>query len=227
MAENLHDQVRRDLLARIMSGEYQPGDMLPNEEALCKHYGVSRITIRRAITDLASQFVLSRRRGVGTIVRYTGSGKRFFRLSGFFEDRSPLDHNLLDDALMPADNKVAAALKIEPGTEVRRRRLITHRDNELFTLADWYFCDRDKATTLGTRIDKATQELHAVLADEWAAKQLGIEPGAPLLAAERTYFDDRGEPVRYLYARYHPEHYRFIVDLQASHGRPVFEGELT
>ncbi|GAA4339051.1 GntR family transcriptional regulator [Pigmentiphaga soli] len=223
---SLHDQVRRDLLARIANGDYQPGDMLPTEEALCKHYGVSRITIRRAITDLVSQFVLSRRRGVGTVVRYNGAGKRFFRLSGFFEDISLLEQVVLADEVLPAEGRAAAALKVEPGTKIRRVRFVTRHDKECFTLGDSYL-PTEKSSAWGPRIDRATQELHAILADEWIADVLEVEVGRPLLAAHRTYFDQNDRPVRYLYARYHPEHYRFIVDLQPSQGRPVSEKELS
>jgi GntR family transcriptional regulator len=223
---SLHEQVRRDLLARITGGDYQPGDMLPTEEALCEHYGVSRITIRRAIADLVSQFVLSRRRGVGTVVRYNGAGKRFFRLSGFFEDSSLLEHITLTDEVLPAQGKAASALKVEPGTTIRRIQFLTRHGKECFTLGDAYTL-AGKSKALGPRIDRATQELHAILADQWVADKLEVKVGSPLLAAHRTYFDENNQPVRYLYARYQPEHYRFIVDLQSSHGHPVFEKELS
>ena len=45
---SLHEQVRQDLLDRILAGEYKYGDRLPPEDELCEHYGVSRTTVRRA-----------------------------------------------------------------------------------------------------------------------------------------------------------------------------------
>ncbi len=43
--ESLHGQVMQNLLARIIAGEVRPGAALPTEAALCRQYGVSRITI--------------------------------------------------------------------------------------------------------------------------------------------------------------------------------------
>jgi DNA-binding transcriptional MocR family regulator len=52
----LHDEIARGVLA--------PGDALPTEQALCDQFGVSRITVRRALADLADQGYIERRQGV-------------------------------------------------------------------------------------------------------------------------------------------------------------------
>jgi GntR family transcriptional regulator len=57
----LHDEIARGALA--------PGDALPTEQALCDQFGVSRITVRRALADLAEQGYIERRQGVGSFVR--------------------------------------------------------------------------------------------------------------------------------------------------------------
>ncbi|MGA8330586.1 MAG: GntR family transcriptional regulator [Mycobacterium sp.] len=57
----LHDEIARGALA--------PGDALPTEQALCDQFGVSRITVRRALADLAEQGFIERRQGVGSFVR--------------------------------------------------------------------------------------------------------------------------------------------------------------
>jgi len=57
----LHDEIARGALA--------PGDALPTEQALCEQFGVSRITVRRALADLAEQGYIERRQGVGSFVR--------------------------------------------------------------------------------------------------------------------------------------------------------------
>ena len=46
-----------------------PGDALPTEQSLCDQFGVSRITVRRALADLAEQGYIERRQGVGSFVR--------------------------------------------------------------------------------------------------------------------------------------------------------------
>ena len=57
----LHDEIDRGVLA--------PGDSLPTEQALCEQFSVSRITVRRALADLADQGYIERRHGVGSFVR--------------------------------------------------------------------------------------------------------------------------------------------------------------
>ena len=87
MTVNLYEQVRDSLLSRIASGEFKAGDKIPTEELLCKEYGVSRITVRRAISELTAQMLISPRRGVGTVVMNRVTDRRVFRLSGFFGEK--------------------------------------------------------------------------------------------------------------------------------------------
>ncbi len=57
----LHDEIDRGAIA--------PGEALPTEQTLCDQFGVSRITVRRALADLAEQGYIERRQGVGSFVR--------------------------------------------------------------------------------------------------------------------------------------------------------------
>jgi GntR family transcriptional regulator len=57
----LHDEIARGALAQ--------GDPLPTEQSLCEQFGVSRITVRRALADLAERGYIERRQGVGSFVR--------------------------------------------------------------------------------------------------------------------------------------------------------------
>src|SRR5690554_3529397 len=109
---SLHEQVRRDLLERIRSNEFAVGDMLPSEEALCNHYGVSRITIRRAVSELVADFYVTRKRGVGTIVSGRPDDRRIFRLTGYFAE-GQLDARVLMEEVIPADEQIASALNVE------------------------------------------------------------------------------------------------------------------
>src|SRR5271156_6808002 len=60
----LHDEIDRGVIA--------PGEALPTEHTLCDQFGVSRITVRRALADLAQQGYIERRQGVGSFVREHG-----------------------------------------------------------------------------------------------------------------------------------------------------------
>src|ERR1700744_6083451 len=65
----LHRQLFLVLHDEILRGAMAPGDALPTEQALCDQFGVSRITVRRSLADLAEQGYIERRQGVGSFVR--------------------------------------------------------------------------------------------------------------------------------------------------------------
>lgn len=67
-SQSLEDRTVARLQELIRNGTFGPGDQLPSEPELAKRLGVSRPTLRAAITELVANLVLVRRRGVGTFV---------------------------------------------------------------------------------------------------------------------------------------------------------------
>jgi GntR family transcriptional regulator len=61
-------QVMRDVRRRIEEGELESGSKIPTENELASSYGVSRITVRQALAELASEGFIDRRQGTGTFV---------------------------------------------------------------------------------------------------------------------------------------------------------------
>lgn len=79
-------EVQLDIKRRIQSGEFQPGDAIPSERQLTSHYGVSRITIRRAIAELIAKAQLETVQGKGTFVCHTHAHLDLFPLTSCTED---------------------------------------------------------------------------------------------------------------------------------------------
>ncbi|WP_292437240.1 GntR family transcriptional regulator [Mesorhizobium sp.] len=75
-ASSLHESVRQELLKRIKSGAYISGDSIPSTAMLSEEFGVSPITIKRAIRDLQSAGALIAVAGKGTFVK---EQRRFLR----------------------------------------------------------------------------------------------------------------------------------------------------
>jgi DNA-binding FadR family transcriptional regulator len=67
-AKSLHGQIANDLGARILAGEFMPGNSLPNEAACGKTYGVSRTAVREALKTLAAKGLVRSRPKVGSLV---------------------------------------------------------------------------------------------------------------------------------------------------------------
>lgn len=83
--QNKYEIVRSQLAAQIAEGTLPVGTKLDNEVTLAEKYGVSVITMRRALNDLVQAGVISRVRGAGTFVRQTqaaGERKKDSRLVG-------------------------------------------------------------------------------------------------------------------------------------------------
>lgn len=65
------------LLADIERGKYAVGDLLPPEMEIAGHYGISRYTAREAIRRLHDMGLITRRAGIGTIVKSTAIQSRY------------------------------------------------------------------------------------------------------------------------------------------------------
>ena len=64
----IFQRIKNYLLAEIASGRWKEGDVIPSEQALVKQFGVSRMTVNRAVRELTSEQLLTRRQGSGTFV---------------------------------------------------------------------------------------------------------------------------------------------------------------
>ncbi len=239
-SRSLHQQVTEDLLARIQGNEFHPGDAIPTEAELCQEYGVSRITVRRAVSELVARRLVTRRRGVGSFVTGRPAELREFHLVGFLDEKLEFDQRLVCNAVEHADERIAAALGLEPGSPVRHIRTVVHRDGEPFTVADAYTADLperraaagDFATRvpaaqkmgqrLGCQISRAEQELDAVPADAVVSQHLGVARDTPVIRARRVYYSAGDKPIQYLTVRYHPDRYRFVIDLVPRAGTTAF-----
>ena len=58
-----YEQIRQDIIHKIESMEYRPNQVIPSENELCASYGVSRITVRKAIDELVHEGLLYRIKG--------------------------------------------------------------------------------------------------------------------------------------------------------------------
>ena len=72
--DQLHRQLRRHIRERIFRGDYADGEKLPPERALAESLGISRVTVRRALAQLAAEGIVSRQQGSGNRVSLSLAG---------------------------------------------------------------------------------------------------------------------------------------------------------
>ena len=64
-----YEEIAEDIRQSILSGKYNSNEQLPLEKEMCEQYGVSRITIKKAVDELVEQGLVIKRRGSGTFVK--------------------------------------------------------------------------------------------------------------------------------------------------------------
>jgi len=75
-----------DLKESLNSGKYQKGDKLPTEKELCQNYGISRLTVRRAMDELRREGFIERLKGKGTFVTGSKREEQLAILTGFTDE---------------------------------------------------------------------------------------------------------------------------------------------
>ena len=234
----LYYRLEQDLRDRIRAAEFPGGAPLPTEQRLCEAYGVSRITVRRALDSLLSSGLIARRQGVGTFVNEPGETVKSLKLIGSLDDLNSygaeLSYKVVAKETAAAPPLVAEALDLPLGTPVTRLETVFSLRDEPFAHAEFYCpgevghliddADIDGQSSLvavverklGRPIERADQTVEAALADRRVAGHLAVRPRAPVLKVNRTYYTDTDRPVVAAVVRYHPERYRYTVQLFAN-----------
>ena len=108
--EPAYAQLANILRRSMAAGILLPGDQLPSEAQLCERYGVSPMTVRRAINTLVEQGVVSAEQGRGTFVKPVAMGEAVFQLKelqDLFSDTERTTVNVLETRIVKADERVA------------------------------------------------------------------------------------------------------------------------
>jgi DNA-binding GntR family transcriptional regulator len=126
-----YKQLGDHLRQGIATGIYRVGQRLPSESELCRKYGVSRMTARRAISELVSRGLAERKQGKGVYACPVGLSHAVFSFDSL---KVLLNHplakgELLEAIPMRADERVATELETRKGTKVvYMRQVLRHGD---------------------------------------------------------------------------------------------------
>jgi GntR family transcriptional regulator len=126
-----YQQLEDQLLDAVACGHLMPGEPLPSEREFSKSLGISRMTVRRALTDLEARGRLQSRVGKGWYVSLAKIEQKLEQLSGFSADMRSNDldvrSQLIEFKQEPASPTLAQVLGVDPGDlvyHVDRVRLI-------------------------------------------------------------------------------------------------------
>jgi GntR family transcriptional regulator len=229
----LHYQLRQVLLAKIESGEWQPGDLIPSEPELGDTYGISRTTIRQTLSELVFEGRLTRHRGKGTFVasdKFAHSPNRQGLTLKLEEQGIRPGWRVLDERQVAAPAAVREALRLNGKPHVTRIRRLRLADAEPIGIHTVYLPEAIAAQINRAALQegeslrylghlpqiqgsRAHRTIEAVAATGTDAKLLEVEPGSPILQIERLVVAADGTPLEFLQARYRGDRFKYQITL--------------
>ncbi len=232
-------QIMQIMKSWIINKEFNPGEKIPSENQLAKKFGVSRLTLRKAISNLVREGFLYTKRGNGT---YVINDERLinrcsYELHGFMDD-------LFLQNMFKIRTKSVVIRKIAPPKVIREKLCLDNdvrevirfqrvrilRDNlsafiinylpvnigqripekELYHKPLLRILEEDLKIEFG----EAVQTVEATFADQEVAEKLQIVCGCPVLFVERVMYSRNREPVELFQAFYRGDLYKIVLKLK-------------
>lgn len=204
METSRYRQVEDFLLAQIQLGRYRVGDYLPSEHELCRQFGVTRTTVRRALERLSSGGFIERRQGRGSRVIERRKSLGLLNVRGFSEAVGSLVRTriLRPPALSDWNSDMAFTIDERELSSpcIHFERLRSVASEPVMLENNWFaagmvphflenpFVEGSFFKTLsrryGIEVTGSEQELRALPASWKSADVLQIDPGSPVLAID-------------------------------------------
>ncbi|WP_138495301.1 GntR family transcriptional regulator [Paenibacillus pinistramenti] len=242
-----YSQLKESILNQINSGVLAKGEKIPSELDLVEQYGISRPTVRQALGELVQEGYLIKKRGLGTFVSspvITGNANVF---RTFAEEMvaSGLTHHakLISSRMIQAPDKLAAELKIKPGSDVFEIvRLRLANDEPLAIRTSFIPCalysdllqeDMEGVPLYvlfqkkGIAAKGSTQSFQAVAALQEEAELLQVEQGAPMMLCRGVAYDENNVPIEKYKALHLGSRFRFTVEQSSRGPASLVQDEMT
>ncbi|HEX7065279.1 MAG TPA: GntR family transcriptional regulator [Bacillales bacterium] len=229
----IYFQLEEEIKNRIDRKELVPGDLIPSEREFAEQHGISRMTVRQAISDLVNEGYLYRQKGKGTFVARKKIEQPLHRVTSFTEDMKARgmkpSSRLVRFEVVAVSDKTAEELGVQTSDlvyEIQRVRLADGLPMAVETniipvhLAEGLTEEHAHgslydyvAERLPSPIDYARQVIESSVAHESESEALGIPKGSPiLLIQQNTYLAD-GTPFELVKSAYRADRYKFIINM--------------
>ncbi|RNB88507.1 transcriptional regulator PhoB [Brevibacillus nitrificans] len=211
----LYLQLKEVIKEDINRGVYKVGQQLPPEGELCDMYGVSRITTRRAITELVEAGILQRQQGKGTFVTASKLKRELIAVNGFSEFLTQTGKmpqpRIVSTTILEADEAIAAPLQISPRTSILQLKRL-HYVNDAPLVWETVFYPLTRFPNLEKHIAESIstyqvlkkyydvqpasnlKTLNVIMATQEEAELLRCPIGTPLYQIDKVAYDDQEKP---------------------------------
>ena len=206
----LYHQLMQRISDDIEKGTYPIGSRIPPEHELEETYQVSRVTVRRALSELTAEGLLERKQGKGTFVSAPRISQDLKSIHSFHDSCRQNGvrptTRVIHVMEVPADSADIADLSVRKGDRVVETLRVRSADGEPvvleknhFSMGYAYLENENLNGSLynvlrdyGVEPRQATHDISLAYATEAQAKLLNIVPGSPLMRLREVVYDQRG-----------------------------------
>ncbi len=235
----IYHQLYGILKSKIEEDQMKPGDYLPSENKLAQMYGVSRLTVRQALSELAEEGLIEKQRGKGTIIIQPKNIENLTVLRGFTDEARMTGHSassiVIKNRLVDAPVIVMEKLNLPVGSKVVLLKRLRLLDNVPYAI-EWAYInpaidtrvlnilemDMSKSSlyeffrnTLKLKMQYADETLEVTVATSESAKLLNISPGDCVVLRRRFTYVYNERCVEYVQSLYRGDKYKFNIRLRA------------
>ena len=182
-------KVKEHIMARIASGEFGPGSRVPSESELVSRFGLSRMTVNRALRELAADGWLKRRPGVGSFVRQPPARGSLLAPRDIAQDIRRRGHRhgsrLIAREALAAAGDVAESFAIEPGQPIFRLVMVHDEDMVPVQL-------EERLVNAALAADFLDQDFSAMTPTAWLMKTFPVEEVEHTVQAAMPSRDEQG-----------------------------------
>ncbi|WP_404455325.1 GntR family transcriptional regulator [Virgibacillus necropolis] len=229
----LYHQVKDYLKEKITLGEWEPGYRLEPEKELASQFGVSSITVKRAILELVSEGALHRQSGKGTFVikKVEQDISKLVSLQNETVDYQAHPHKTLSFNKIYAGKKIGSHLGVNPNGQVYEiKRLKIENDRPVVIehsfipstiFPDLQLTDFEDdllynifVKKYGEKLKKSKIFFSTIIADDYEAKLLNIPKGEQLFVLERYTVATNNKTIEYSKFILKQDQSRYFLEIQ-------------
>lgn len=229
-------QLKEIIREMVENEQLKPRDSVPTERELCEYHEISRMTARKAITELVHEGILFREQGKGTYVAQPKVKQSVSELIGFTEEMKrkglKVETKILNFTIKEPTKKIIKQLNLELSDkvyEIFRLRIV---EGESYAIEKaWVpekhtrgFKEEDlEGNSLykvleekyGIKLSHGKQYLEPIILTAYESNLLGVKEAMLGLLFERRAFTDDNVPIEFTKSVYRSDRYKFEITLEA------------
>jgi len=237
----LYSRVSNIIYNKIISGHYEPGEKLPTEDELALSYGVSKITIRNALSRLETEGLINRIRAKGTFVTGTIPEKKQFIYTSLSKmdqaikrsDTRPLDVTIIQSGDSRTPNDVRTFFGITNTDKIGRIRRVITMKGVIYLYENYLWPDMVKHISkkelskiksiqeilrqkIGLHVTKGEMFLEAIPAEPDVSDILQCQSFDPLIHIQTYFWIESEKPFEIVNVYFRSCYFKYKVEVDVK-----------